>query len=248
MGTGGGAGKVSPLEHQSSRDSKPTSPLHDPPSYNQAMKGTGVVLTPSYVMRSRSLSESVSSHSGHPPVPILVTRPLKPVNSKDSASASPLSSSQSHKSQRAQSSSTARSSPPKPHHEGSPSGVAHSDKKAEDTGQSQKTEPDRVAQDDAVGATVSDLELPRVQDSEEGEFARHVRGTSTPIDVSVCIPDQSSPDKSAGDGLGEQVEHPRDENGKRGSLRREDAFEAMEVDHTEVSVESVESMELGETS
>ena len=77
-----------------------------------------------------------------------------------------------------------------------------------------------------------------------------MRGTSTPIDVSISV--EVSQEDRANDHLGgeEQVgclADGSDGREKRGSLRREDAFEATEGGHTQ-SKENVEGEGLSETS
>ena len=63
-------GRRQKTERQNSHEIR-TSPLQDPPSYNQAMKGSAVASKDSYI-RSRSYSESVTmSKTGSPPITAL---------------------------------------------------------------------------------------------------------------------------------------------------------------------------------
>lgn len=160
---------LSAIDRQNSHDSK-TSPLHDPPSYNQAMKGTGVVLSPSYVTRSRSLSESVSSSSRSARSAQVVSKPLKPEDlgpRKKGQRSSPLGKDNRNVAS--------------PHQD-----TAHQDTTNQATSYVSSRGDDDRTYTGSPRLAVEGMFEARTRES-EGDFARNVRGTSTPIDVSPSL-------------------------------------------------------------
>lgn len=196
---------TSSADRQSSRDSKTSPLLHDPPSYNQAMKGSGVSsLSPTVQanIRARSSSESVTSSYRSPRAALAMqfSTPVKGAASPGivtpkSETVSPLAT------------------------------KATTKRDAVDGGASYGSYDVSAAAggDSVVVAEGTDPGAPgevlTVHDTEQ-DFARHVRGTSTPIDVTP--PATPTHSRSHGDGESEDGEGV----GRRSSYRRSDAIDA----------------------
>lgn len=260
-----------PLDRQTSRDSR-TSPLHEPPSYNQAMKGAGVAMSN---VRARSLSESISSttnRGGQRGVPRLpstamqipaVDSGLSIVTTDNVQSPSRTSASSTNATQQSsgvsvssanatQQSSVASTSTTNVLKLSSGTSLATNDavQLSSGTDGSFKTVPSSTdmlqkqiaplggppASRGNVKKEVASVKLQEPSEVGGHEFARHVRGTSTPIDVSPsATPNQShtfnadltavvtEPQEVAGREGGFES----DSRGKRrSSLKREDAVES----------------------
>lgn len=202
------------------------SPLHEPPSYNQAMKGAGVALSPPYNARARSLSESITV----PRSAAMVRAPLKVAVS---------TSAKSTTSSNAVTTTTVQPSFESLTTDSSRGGVASPITTETNSGDTLETpgtsyqdvlsEFDKSSSEDT--AKVKGGAVVKIQD--EGDFARHVRGTSTPIDdiSPSATPNQSHTFLEGNYDGGDvvitvAVTTEADLEKKRSSLRREDAVES----------------------
>ena len=246
-GSSTGATARPPNERQNSRDSR-TSPQPEPPSYHQAMKGAGLAVSPPYSARMRSLSESVTSSTPRA-VPVGAARPnLSPLKGTP-----PSESAES-----ANSSEAVTSTVHQPLVESRSSG-GHSDR-AGNFSPLTTTSPDTVVTaggssyhdvlsqlDESSSAATAqggggggrygggkgrEAEV-RLQYTEaEGDFARHVRGTSTPIDdVSPSdTPNQTQTflheNTDVVTAVGNIADSASEAEKKKSSLRREDAVDS----------------------